>query len=752
NGAGCASVDTLHLTVNYGTHNASTQVACETYNWHGTDYTTSGDYTYSYTNGAGCASVDTLHLTVNYGTHNTTTQVACETYNWHGTDYTTSGDYTYSYTNGAGCASVDTLHLTVNYGTHNATTQVACETYNWHGTEYTTSGDYTYSYTNGVGCASVDTLHLIIKHGTHNVTTQVVCDTYNWHGTDYTTSGDYTYNYTNGVGCASVDTLHLTVNYCSSIGNSVWYDKNNNGIKDANEIGVSGITVKLYDCSGTYLNQTTTTDANGNYQFNNVSAGNYVVGITTTSDYAKSDAGSTNANVDDQNDGVNIVGSEIQTNCFTINGSNDNIDFGLKGLGSIGDLVWNDFNGNGIQDDGEPGIGGATVTLTYPSGSTISVLTDAKTGMYLFSNLAPGTYSLTFVTPAGLAPTLSAQGGDNALDSDPVNGVVSNIALSATQSISNIDAGFYAPFGSIGDKVWIDANKNGIQEGSEAGAAGITVSLLNISGSVIATTVTDASGNFTFTNVPVALGGSAYQVRFTLPITHKFSPERAGGDANTDSDPNTSTGTTGYITLTPGDKFKSDIDAGIYTIATVLPVKILDLNGVNKNSEVQLSWIATTEQGFKQFEIEYSSDGYTFTKIATISGTSNEKSSYSYAHTSPSSGVNYYRLKSVDINGTFSYSNSIAVKVGVTIGIVNAYPNPFTDRIDINFQSQNSNKITIRMIDISGKAIRSMTGKINSGNNHLVVGNLSNLQAGTYILEIVDLSDNAAYRYKLVKQ
>ncbi|MGG9972479.1 SdrD B-like domain-containing protein, partial [Ferruginibacter sp. SUN002] len=212
-GTGCPSTDTLHLTVNYGTHNASTQVACETYNWHGTDYTTSGDYTYSYTNGAGCASVDTLHLTVNYGTHNASTQVACETYNWHGTDYTTSGDYTYSYTNGAGCASVDTLHLTVNYGTHNATTQVACETYNWHGTDYTTSGDYTYSYTNGAGCASVDTLHLTVNYGTHNASTQVACETYNWHGTDYTTSGDYTYSYTNGAGCASVDTLHLTVNY-----------------------------------------------------------------------------------------------------------------------------------------------------------------------------------------------------------------------------------------------------------------------------------------------------------------------------------------------------------------------------------------------------------------------------------------------------------------------------------------------------------------------------------------------------------
>ncbi|MES2430082.1 MAG: PKD-like domain-containing protein [Bacteroidota bacterium] len=213
NGVGCPSVDTLHLTINYGTHNAFTEVQCDTYTWNGTPYTSSGNYTYSYINGVGCPSVDTLHLTVNYGTHNSFTETACETYSWNGTPYTVSGDYTYSYSTGAGCPAVDTLHLTINYGTHNAFTEVQCETYTWNGTPYTASGDYTYNYTNGVGCPSVDTLHLTINYGTHNAFTEVQCDTYTWNSNDYTTSGTYTYNYINGVGCPSVDTLHLTINY-----------------------------------------------------------------------------------------------------------------------------------------------------------------------------------------------------------------------------------------------------------------------------------------------------------------------------------------------------------------------------------------------------------------------------------------------------------------------------------------------------------------------------------------------------------
>ena len=91
-----------------------TETACESYDWHGTTYTVSGEYTYAYTNADGCASVDTLKLTVNYGTHNVETETACESYDWHGTTYTVSGEYTYAYTNADGCASVDTLILTVH--------------------------------------------------------------------------------------------------------------------------------------------------------------------------------------------------------------------------------------------------------------------------------------------------------------------------------------------------------------------------------------------------------------------------------------------------------------------------------------------------------------------------------------------------------------------------------------------------------------------------------------------------------------
>ena len=223
NADGCASVDTLHLTIYHGTHNAVTETACESFTWtngNGQTYTASGTYTHDYNNADGCASVDTLHLTIYHGTHNAVTETACESFTWtngDGQTYTTSGTYTHDYTNADGCASVDTLHLTINHGTHNAVTETACESFTWtngNGQTYTTSGTYTHDYTNADGCASVDTLHLTIYHGTHNAVTEIACESFTWtngNGQTYTTSGTYTHDYTNADGCASVDTLHLTI-------------------------------------------------------------------------------------------------------------------------------------------------------------------------------------------------------------------------------------------------------------------------------------------------------------------------------------------------------------------------------------------------------------------------------------------------------------------------------------------------------------------------------------------------------------
>ncbi|MBL0146818.1 MAG: hypothetical protein IPP48_14920 [Chitinophagaceae bacterium] len=100
------------------------------------------------------------------------------------------------------------------------------------------------------------------------------------------------------------------------------------------------------------------------------------------------------------NNAITLIGTEVRSNFITLtantepdvavdsDGTNGNLtlDFGIKGTGALGNFVWNDVNGNGVQDGGEAGIPNATVTLTYPDGATVTTTTDVN-GVYAFNNL-----------------------------------------------------------------------------------------------------------------------------------------------------------------------------------------------------------------------------------------------------------------------------------------------------------------------------------------------------------------------------
>jgi hypothetical protein len=111
----------------------------------------------------------------------------------------------------------------------------------------------------------------------------------------------------------------------------------------------------------------------------------------------------------------------------------------------------------------------------------------------------------------------------------------------------------------VGDFVWNDLNGNGIQDGGEAGYAGVTVKLLGSDGTtVLATTTTNASGNYSFTNLPAG----TYYVQFVAPSGTTFTTANVGADDTKDSDADVSTGKTAVITLAAGQT-NNTIDAGL---------------------------------------------------------------------------------------------------------------------------------------------------------------------------------------------
>ncbi len=126
--------------------------------------------------------------------------------------------------------------------------------------------------------------------------------------------------------------------------------------------------------------------------------------------------------------------------------------------------------------------------------------TDAN-GNYLFDNLAAGTYKVQVVAPTGYYVTKQDAAGWNGTDSAiNASGYTGSIALADGQDLTKVDAGLYRK-ASVGDKVWLDSDNDGYQDSGECGIANVTVKLLNSAGTVIATTCTDSSGNYKFTNL-----------------------------------------------------------------------------------------------------------------------------------------------------------------------------------------------------------------------------------------------------------
>ncbi|RYF75355.1 MAG: hypothetical protein EOO39_07050, partial [Cytophagaceae bacterium] len=289
-----------------------------------------------------------------------------------------------------------------------------------------------------------------------------------------------------------------------------------------------------------------------------------------------------------------------QSRNYTIVGSTNIVNFG-KGsdLGDvellcdlapiqIGNRVWIDSNNNGIQDPGEPALAGVTVTLKGPglpaAGATVTTGTN---GEYYFSNAtgtnatgfvysltgltSGGSYSLTFPTSYSAGTYLlsskpnSATGTNaDAIDTDAsATGVVSFTLGDAGENNFTYDAG-YVKTASLGNYVFEDVNKDGLQDSGDVPIKGAVVTLLQ-NGSAVGTTTTNASGIYSFTGLTP---GIPYSVSFTTPVGFSAATtSNVGTNDAIDSDP--VGGVTAPVTLTSGEN-NTTLDAGFVKAPVLL--------------------------------------------------------------------------------------------------------------------------------------------------------------------------------------
>jgi hypothetical protein len=171
----------------------------------------------------------------------------------------------------------------------------------------------------------------------------------------------------------------------------------------------------------------------------------------------------------------------------------------------------------------------------------------------------------------------------------------------------------------------------------------------------------------------------------------------------------------------------------------VLPVRLSSLQAVYNNGRVQLNWLAYMQSDVRSFTIEYSLDGKSFTEAGELAATGNNDpiAPYVYMHMPALSGTLYYRVRETTLDGNMYYSNMVVVKIGNTfLAGTDVFPNPFTETLQISMQLEKTGMIQVALYDASGRLVRrsQQTGVL--GRNTIVMGNLSALLPGVYLLQI----------------
>ncbi|HSH01915.1 MAG TPA: SdrD B-like domain-containing protein [Anaerolineae bacterium] len=372
---------------------------------------------------------------------------------------------------------------------------------------------------------------------------------------------------------------------------NIWHDWNRNGADapDTGEEDLAGVTVQLF--GGACSPCTTTTDANGYYVFPNLTPAAGPAGTTyqvvvnpTTGDMS---TGTWAQSYDHPNgpDGIPGNGDDatnLDNAVFVtiVPGGIGEADFSYYGTGAdVGDTLYVDWNGDGTQDPGEEGIPNVTVWIYEdqngdgiidPDTDTL-IMTDTTdaNGNYLFPDLPGDDYIVVVDTTDPDFPSYLQPTGDPDQPGVPCTTCdnQSTVTTNGTADSLNEDFG-YQPvgIGQIGDYVWIDTDRDGIQDANELGRDNITVELyedangngvIDAEDALISTTVTSGGGYYLFENLLAASGGTSYLVNVDttdadLP-TDAFSGTQF--QLTTNNDPES-------VTLTPAAPIYLDADFG----------------------------------------------------------------------------------------------------------------------------------------------------------------------------------------------
>ena len=292
---------------------------------------------------------------------------------------------------------------------------------------------------------------------------------------------EYDQNPNNNSAKASISVKHR-------LSGKVYYDANDSSSYTDGEEGFKDITVELLRPDGSVV-ATTTTDADGNYSFTRLAAGDYTVKVTKAGAIADlTQTEDPDATKDSTSGTVTLnAGNPVQ----------ENINFGYVKKHAISGTVYLDQNRDKTKNTGDIAQSGVTVKLVDPSGNVVATTTTDADGNYSFTGLNDGTYTVQVDKTGPLASTEQTE--------DPSgNGDSRSQAITFTRSdpdVTNVNFGYVEDY-TVSGTVYYDKDRSETLNNGEPGFGGVTVNLLDEAGATVATTTTKADGTYSFAKLP----------------------------------------------------------------------------------------------------------------------------------------------------------------------------------------------------------------------------------------------------------
>lgn len=369
--------------------------------------------------------------------------------------------------------------------------------------------------------------------------------------------------------------------------------------------------------------------------------------------------------------------------------------------------------------------GGPTGIVVSPDGNTVYVANNS------WSNVAAINTSDNSVTyPIGVS---SSQPNGIAITPDGqylylTEPGLNQVGVYKTSDFSNVANVSIAGGGSYGVAISPDGTKAYVTNPT-------SISVIRTSDNTVTNTIADPGGN-----QPVG-------VSFTPDGTEAFVVQKAAGNVLV-----INTGSATITNTIPVGSAPTSFSTFIGSFPFILPLHFTSFTVRElSNHSVQLNWNVQDQTDGTYYEVESSNDGTSFSKKALMKASGSSAASYSWVDASASSGTNFYRIRSVDISGKVTYSQTLKVSIGSNITQILIYPNPVKDgAFTLQLSNQPQGLYSLELVNISGQRLFktefnytggflaqtvNLPNYISKGSYNLVVRNGSNQTVLKLIIE-----------------